>query len=95
LCVSNIAGTLAGGQSFRLFSAAGFSGNFGSIVPAAPGPGLAWNFNPTNGTLSVLSLGPPQISHFAFEAGAISLCLAQARVASATASWRRPTSLCP
>ena len=69
LSVSNVAGTLLGGQSFELFSAAAFSGNFASILPATPGTGLAWGFNPTNGTLSVLSLGAPQISGFELGAG--------------------------
>lgn len=69
LSVSNVAGTPLGGQSFELFSAAAFSGNFASILPATPGTGLAWGFNPTNGTLSVLSLGAPQISGFELGAG--------------------------
>ena len=68
LSLTNLAGSLAGGQTFQLFSAAGFSGNFNSILPATPGPGLAWSFIPTNGTLSVLSLGPPQIRDFALGA---------------------------
>jgi autotransporter-associated beta strand protein len=68
LSLTNLAGPLASGQSFPLFSAAGFAGNFSSILPATPGPGLAWSFNPTNGTLSVLSFGPPHISNFALGA---------------------------
>jgi hypothetical protein len=53
--VNNLAGTLAAGQSFPLFSAASSSGNFSSITPATPGEGLEWEFNPTSGTLSVVS----------------------------------------
>lgn len=64
LVVTNRAGTLVGGQSFQLFSAANFSGNFSSIVPATPGANLVWNFNPTNGTLAVIStvVVPPQFT---------------------------------
>jgi len=49
---------LAVGDSFTLFSAAGASGNFASIV-GSPGPGLGWNFNPASGVLSVVVGGPP------------------------------------
>lgn len=31
-----------GGESFQLFSATGYSGEFAAIIPASPGPGLAW-----------------------------------------------------
>ena len=63
LSVTNLAGTLAGGQSFRLFNATSSSGNL-SLTPASPGANLVWSFNPTNGTLSVLSLAPPQFKQF-------------------------------
>lgn len=68
LSLTNLAGSLTGGQSFQLFRAASSSGTFDSISPATPGPGLAWSFNPTNGTLSVLSVEPPQIKDFAIGA---------------------------
>jgi len=54
LTVTNISGTLASGDSFQIFPATSFTGNFASISPALGG-GLAWNFNPTNGVLSVTS----------------------------------------
>lgn len=71
LMVSNVAGTLAGGQSYPLFSAASSTNNFSSISPATPGPNLVWNFNPTNGTLSVIStvVTPPQFTNFTLGAG--------------------------
>ena len=67
LYVTNLAGTLSGGQSFQLFSAAGSSGNFSGIVPASPGTNLAWNFSPASGTLFVTStvITPPQFTHCA------------------------------
>jgi hypothetical protein len=64
--VNNVAGTLAAGQSFPLFSVSGSStGNFSSISPATPGPNLAWEFNPSNGTLSVVStaVAPPELQY--------------------------------
>lgn len=64
LSLTNVAGTLAAGQSFHLFSAATFSGNFSSISPSSPGAELAWDFNPANGTLTVLSttVTPPEFT---------------------------------
>jgi len=56
LVVSNTAGTLAAGDSFTLFSAGSYTGAFGSVSPATPGPGLAWNLaGLTNGVLSVVT----------------------------------------
>ena len=54
LVVSNLAGTLALGQTFPVFSAGNVNGNFSSIMPN-PGPWLRWCFDPANGTLSVVS----------------------------------------
>ncbi len=53
LVVSNLTGALTNGQSFQIFSSGG-TGNFASITPA-PGGGLLWSFNPTNGVLSAVS----------------------------------------
>jgi autotransporter-associated beta strand protein len=50
LMVNNLAGTVTNGQRFKLFNAAAASGNFTNITPA-PGPGLAWSFQPASGTL--------------------------------------------
>ncbi|HEY4414852.1 MAG TPA: glycosyl hydrolase [Verrucomicrobiae bacterium] len=56
LVVTNLAGTLSVGDSFKLFSAATYAGAFTSISPATPGPGLSWNATNlvVNGTLSVV-----------------------------------------
>jgi hypothetical protein len=59
LVVSNLAGTLAAGDSFAVFSAASSSGSFATITPA-PGPGLAWNLNPATGVLSVVNAADVQ-----------------------------------
>ena len=68
LVVTNLAGTLAAGQSFKLFSAASFTGTFTAITnaPGLLGPQMALNFNPTNGLLSVVqtvALNPTNLSY--------------------------------
>lgn len=46
---------LAAGNSFQIFAAANYSGAFSQIIPAVPGPGLAWNTNQLgNGLISVV-----------------------------------------
>lgn len=63
LTVTNVSGaSFAVGNTFTLFNAATFSGNFTTIVPATPGTGLAWNTNNlVNGVLSVVAgSAPPQ-----------------------------------
>jgi autotransporter-associated beta strand protein len=54
MTVSNLAGTLAPGQSYQIFNPASASGNFTSITPK-PGNYLRWRFLPASGTLSVVS----------------------------------------
>lgn len=54
LVVTNLVGTFAVGQSYQLFSAASYAGSFTATnLPALSG--LAWNWNPANGTLAVVS----------------------------------------
>jgi hypothetical protein len=68
LTVNNLSATpLAGGSSFKLFTAASYSGAFSSISPATPGAGLSWNTNSltVNGTLIVGSLSGPKITSIA------------------------------
>ncbi|HXF11102.1 MAG TPA: autotransporter-associated beta strand repeat-containing protein, partial [Desulfuromonadaceae bacterium] len=67
LSLTNLTGSLAGGQSFKLFNAATYTTNYTAIVPATPGPNLAWDVSmlASNGTLAVVSTGPaptPQIT---------------------------------
>lgn len=56
LIIDNVApaGVLTNGQTFRLCSATVATGNFAEIQPA-PGPGLVWRYDPTNGVLRVLA----------------------------------------
>ena len=54
LTVTNLGGTVALGQSYQLFSAVNYSGSFAATnLPVLSG--LAWNWNPASGTLSVIS----------------------------------------
>ena len=62
LTITDLSGGLSAGDSFGVFSASSRTGDFASIV-GSPGANLAWNFNPTNGVLSVVSAGvnPPTL----------------------------------
>ena len=65
LTVSNLGGALSAGNSFPIFPVTTFTGNFSSIAPA-PGPGLGWSFNPTNGVLSVITALPNTPTNLTF-----------------------------
>jgi fibronectin-binding autotransporter adhesin len=72
LNVANLAGTLAAGDNFVLFSGATYSGAFAAINPATPGPGLAWNTGnlDSNGTLSIVAAAvPPTIKNITVSGG--------------------------
>jgi T5SS/PEP-CTERM-associated repeat protein len=66
LVLTNVAGVLTNGSSFRLFSASNYSGAFTALLPTAPGPGLKWNINELNvdGVLRVVALQsqPPKVA---------------------------------
>ena len=70
LNVANLAGTLAVGDSFKLFNAATYTGTFASVTPA-PGPGLAWDTTGlTNGTIKVIATSSaPTISKITISGG--------------------------
>ncbi|WP_442794583.1 rhamnogalacturonan lyase family protein [Pelobium manganitolerans] len=54
LKVANAANnTFADGDSFKIFEANSFSGDFDSIQPESPGAGLKWVFSASTGVLSV------------------------------------------
>jgi autotransporter-associated beta strand protein len=63
LQVTNLAGTLASTDSFKLFYAAGFSGAFTSLSPPLPASGLRWNTNTlaADGTLRIVHAPVPRI----------------------------------
>jgi hypothetical protein len=65
LTITNLAGTFVGGESYKLFNAASYSGTFATNFPALPA-GLAWNTNnlTVNGTISIsiTVLPPPKIT---------------------------------
>jgi hypothetical protein len=60
LLVTNLAGTLAAGDSFKLFDAAHYIGSFAAISPTTPGSGMVWDSShlPVDGTLRVAAVPP-------------------------------------
>jgi autotransporter-associated beta strand protein len=60
LIVTNLSGTLAAGDSFKLVDAASRSGSFTTVIlPALTGPNLVWtNRLSTDGTIAVISTAP-------------------------------------
>jgi autotransporter-associated beta strand protein len=56
LSVANLAGTLATNTSFKVFSAASYTGAFAATNLPALGLGLGWVFDPAGGRLSVVQL---------------------------------------
>ncbi len=61
LMVTNLSGTLVGGDSFQLCNAGSAAGTFAAIA-GSPGRGLDWKFNPTNGVLTIYSTVPASLS---------------------------------
>ena len=74
LSVTNLSGSLAASDSFKLFSAASYGGSFNSIQPATPGAGLAWDPRGlTNGILAVISAVQPTITGITVSGGNVVL----------------------
>jgi autotransporter-associated beta strand protein len=65
LVLSNLAGTITALSTFKLFAADNYHAAFASLIPAVPGPNLAWNTNTlaTDGTLRVVSTSPVTMSN--------------------------------
>jgi autotransporter-associated beta strand protein len=62
LVVSNLSGTLSGGESFKLFQAGSISGSFSSNSLPGLSAGLAWNTkNLSSGVLSVVQTTPTNL----------------------------------
>ncbi|MGD1087030.1 MAG: autotransporter-associated beta strand repeat-containing protein [Verrucomicrobiota bacterium] len=62
LTVTSLGGTLVAGDSFQLFNATTYSGNFGATRLPALTSSLAWNWSPTTGSLAVAA--KPAITSF-------------------------------
>jgi len=64
LVITNLSGTLAPRDSFKLFNAEGYRGNFTSFTLPMLGAGLAWNTTnlTLDGTMSVVITAGPQFS---------------------------------
>jgi autotransporter-associated beta strand protein len=69
LTVTNLTSTMTGGESYQLFNAGSFTGAFATTNFPPLTPGLGWNFNPTNGVLSVVVVGPTNPSGLTATAG--------------------------
>jgi hypothetical protein len=65
LTITNLGEPLIAGSTFTLFKASSSSGNFASII-GDPGSGLRFNFNPTNGVLSVAATYPTSPTNLAY-----------------------------
>jgi hypothetical protein len=65
LAITNLAGIPAAGNSFPLFNAAAYAGNFAATNLPALASGLAWNWTPANGVLSVVSTIPTSPTNLA------------------------------
>jgi hypothetical protein len=58
LNLTNLAGTLVAGNSFKLFNASSYSGSFAGVTPSTPGAGLAWDLSQLNsGFVNVVAAG--------------------------------------
>ena len=65
LTVTNLSGTLAAGDSFKLFNASGYTGSFSTTNLPVLGSGLVWDTSSlANGRLNVLSKPTPHIISF-------------------------------
>jgi autotransporter-associated beta strand protein len=74
LILQNLAGSLVAGDSFRLFDAVSYNGSFASVVPATPGPGLAWDLSTLDldGTVRIQAgQQRPQIATTSLSGGAL------------------------
>jgi hypothetical protein len=76
LVVTNLAGALAAGDRFPLFEAATITGLFQSTNLPPLDAGLAWNFNPASGVLSVVATSPTNLT-FAVSGGNLTLAWPQ------------------
>ncbi len=74
LSVTNFAGTIVAGDSFKLFNAASYSGAFATTNLPALAAGLAWqNTTVTDGTLRVVAITPPTIASVSVSASKLIL----------------------
>jgi len=64
LTVSNLAGTLALGDTFQLFDATNYAGDFAAMTLPPLGAALGWSWSPTTGTLAVVPSTVPLLNGF-------------------------------
>ena len=75
LVVTNLSGTLAAGDSFKLFNAGGYSGSFASVSLPPLVSGLAWQTNTltADGTLRIVATNSPVVSSFVLSGNSVVL----------------------
>jgi hypothetical protein len=76
LSVVNLSGTLAAGDSFKLYDATSYSGAFSAIIPSSPGAGLGWDTSSltVDGTLKVVTaVTPPYFNQPTLSGGTLTL----------------------
>ncbi len=103
LIVTNLAGELQAGDSFKLFDAASYRGSFaGVVLPALPADRV-WNTNElhSTGTISIVNLAAPSFGNISISGDTLTLTgsggssaelyyiLASTDVALPAASWTR------
>ncbi|HTX21804.1 MAG TPA: autotransporter-associated beta strand repeat-containing protein [Candidatus Aquilonibacter sp.] len=77
LVITNLGGSYAAGDSFKLFNAAGYSGAFTNIIPAIPGLNLAWDTSTlSSGSLSVVAspTPPPVFAGLTMNGNSLNFC---------------------
>ncbi len=87
LAVTNVGGTLASGDSYRLFNNGSFAGSFSAMNLPPVSPGLGWSFNPNNGFLSVVTVGPTNPSGLTATAGDAQVALSWNALSGATSYY--------
>jgi autotransporter-associated beta strand protein len=75
LVINNVGSALAAGDAIQLFTSTMYSGSFATIIPATPGPGLAWSSSTldTDGKLRVVAIAQPDISSIVVGGGNVVL----------------------
>ena len=103
LVVGNADAPLQGGDTFKLFTAGSFAGNFSGVTLPPVAPGLYWNTNtfPVDGTLRVGTETPPVIGNLGLVGGSLVLAgsggitngtyyvLASTNLAAPLTNWTR------
>jgi autotransporter-associated beta strand protein len=103
LNLTNVAGTLAAGSNFKLFSSPNYQGAFTKVIPATTGNGLGWDLSQlsVSGVLRIAALPKPGISGLTISGGNVVIggtngtpggpyyVLTSSNASAPLASWQR------